>query len=92
MLKIIQPLLLSVVIMYFNNGIQKKKAFVYALALSICALISCFLSHLYFFNVWRIGMKIRLAVSGLIYRKVNLSLFNYKIQLNKTIFPIRYSN
>ena len=80
-----QPLFISILILYFNNWIQRKKAVTYAVIISMSALAGCFLNHLYFFNVWRIGMRIRLAVSGLIYRKVkskkihSLSHSTYKL-------------
>lgn len=70
MIKILQPLLISLVIMYFNSTIDKKHAIIYASIISIFALTGCFFHHIYFFNAWRIGMRIRLAISGLIYKKI----------------------
>lgn len=70
MLKIIQPLFISIIILYFNGSILKKQTLFYAVVISLISIVCCIFHHLYFFNTWRIGMKIRLAVSGLLYRKL----------------------
>lgn len=70
MTKIVQPLFISMVLVYFNGGIERKEALMYGLIISVCAIIGGVLHHPYYFNSWRIGMKIRVACSGLMYRKV----------------------
>jgi ATP-binding cassette subfamily C (CFTR/MRP) protein 4 len=68
--KILQPLLISMVLVYFNGGIERNEALIYGAVISVCAIIGGILHHPYYFNSWRIGMKIRVAASGLMYRKI----------------------
>ncbi len=68
--KIIQPLFISMVLVYFNGGIERREALIYGCIISLCAIVGGVLHHPYYFNSWRIGMKIRVACSGLMYRKV----------------------
>ena len=77
-IKIFQPLFISMVILYFNGGIKRTEALIYAAVISVCVVIAGILHHPYFFNSWRIGMKIRIACSGLIYRKVISNNFCFK--------------
>lgn len=43
---------------------------IYACAISVCAVLVSVLHHPYYLNACRYGMRLRLAASGLIYRKV----------------------
>ncbi len=58
------------VLVYFNGGIEREEALIYGSVISVCAVIGGILHHPYYFNSWRIGMKIRVAASGLMYRKI----------------------
>ena len=60
------------ILAYFNGGIERSEALCYAAIISICAVIGGVLHHPYYFNSWRIGMKIRIGCSGLMYRKVSI--------------------
>uniref|UniRef100_A0A8C0FJH0 Multidrug resistance-associated protein 4 n=1 Tax=Bubo bubo TaxID=30461 RepID=A0A8C0FJH0_BUBBB len=44
-------------------------AYCYAAALSVCTLILAIMHHLYFYHVQRAGMKLRVAMCHMIYRK-----------------------
>lgn len=70
-----QPLLLWNIIHYFENYDPEDQkglimAYVYASALSLSAFGLTILQHLYYYTVLRLGMKIRVALCHMIYRKV----------------------
>ncbi|CAG5134060.1 unnamed protein product, partial [Candidula unifasciata] len=69
--KVIQPLLLGGLIRYFtpNAPISKFEAWMYALGVSLCAIVLAVAHHPYFFWVQRIGMRMRIACCSLMYRK-----------------------
>ncbi|NXC15405.1 MRP4 protein, partial [Corythaeola cristata] len=73
-LKIIQPILLGKIINYFENydsshEVALNFAYCYTAALSVCTLILAIMHHLYFYHVQRAGMKLRVAMCHMIYRK-----------------------
>ena len=63
--KILQPLLITMALVYFNELIERNKALIYGAIISVCAIIGGILHHSYYFNSWRIGMKIRTVASSL---------------------------
>ncbi|XP_053732526.1 ATP-binding cassette sub-family C member 4-like isoform X2 [Synchiropus splendidus] len=70
--RVIQPLLLGKLIGYFesrNTGSQVADAYLYAAGVSLSAVSMALLHHIYFFQVQRAGMKIRVAVCHMIYQK-----------------------
>ncbi|CAF0837577.1 unnamed protein product [Brachionus calyciflorus] len=69
-IKIIQPLFISIVLRYFNNTMELTEALIYAGVISVCAIIVGILHHPYYLNACRYGMRLRIACSGLIYKKV----------------------
>ncbi|XP_072883234.1 ATP-binding cassette sub-family C member 4 isoform X1 [Hemitrygon akajei] len=86
LVRIIQPIMLGKIVSYFENYDKddteaSKTAFGYAAGLSLCTLFLAILHHLYFFHVQRSGMKLRIAMCHMIYRKA-LRLNN--IALSKT--------
>uniref|UniRef100_A0A3Q3JJ45 Cystic fibrosis transmembrane conductance regulator n=1 Tax=Monopterus albus TaxID=43700 RepID=A0A3Q3JJ45_MONAL len=73
-IKVIQPVVLGKMIQFFENyNPNNMKAFYetlgYAAALSLCTLSLALLHHLYFYHVQRAGMKIRVAMCHMIYKK-----------------------
>uniref|UniRef100_A0A8C3DMH5 Multidrug resistance-associated protein 4 n=1 Tax=Corvus moneduloides TaxID=1196302 RepID=A0A8C3DMH5_CORMO len=73
-LKIIQPILLGKIISYFekydsSDEVDLNCAYWHAGALSVCTLILAIMHHLYFYHVQRAGMKLRVAMCHMIYRK-----------------------
>ena len=73
----VQPVLLGYLLRYFEtydpndyHGLQL--AFCYALGMSLCLLLLAVMHHLVFFNTQKEGMKIRVAMCNMIYRKVSL--------------------
>uniref|UniRef100_A0A3P8TH99 Multidrug resistance-associated protein 4 n=1 Tax=Amphiprion percula TaxID=161767 RepID=A0A3P8TH99_AMPPE len=73
-IKVIQPLLLGKIILYFENDHPDDQrslymAYGYAAAMSISTFALAILQHLYFYHVQRTGMKIRVAMCHMIYRK-----------------------
>ncbi|GAA6216134.1 multidrug resistance-associated protein 4-like [Lates japonicus] len=73
-IKVFQPLLLGKIIMYFENSGQDDQgsicmAYGYAAAMSLSTFGLTILQHLYYYHVVRIGMKMRVAMCHMIYRK-----------------------
>lgn len=69
-MKIFQPLLIALILQWFNGTISLNLTLLYAGAVSVLAAIGGILHHPYYNNAYKFGMKARLALSGLIYRKV----------------------
>uniref|UniRef100_H2ZYH4 ABC transmembrane type-1 domain-containing protein n=1 Tax=Latimeria chalumnae TaxID=7897 RepID=H2ZYH4_LATCH len=72
--KIIQPILIGNLISYFesydSNDIEARNtAYGYAAGVSLCSLSLAILHHLYFYHVQRAGMKLRVAMCHMIYKK-----------------------
>ncbi|XP_046310887.1 ATP-binding cassette sub-family C member 4 isoform X3 [Marmota monax] len=72
--KVIQPLFLGKVINYFENydptdSVALYAAYGYATVLTVCTLILAILHHLYFYHVQCAGMRLRVAMCHMIYRK-----------------------
>uniref|UniRef100_A0A8D0H493 Multidrug resistance-associated protein 4 n=1 Tax=Sphenodon punctatus TaxID=8508 RepID=A0A8D0H493_SPHPU len=73
-LKIIQPIFLGKIIIYFENfdpldTVTLNYAYGYAGGLSVCTLVLAITHHLYFYHFQRAGMKLRVAMCHMIYRK-----------------------
>ncbi|CAL9690131.1 unnamed protein product [Knipowitschia caucasica] len=72
-IRIIQPVLLGKLLEYFErcntNASDVSKAYSYAAAISVSTVGVTLLHHLYFYHVQRAGMKIRVAVCHVVYRK-----------------------
>ncbi|XP_075056002.1 ATP-binding cassette sub-family C member 4 isoform X1 [Mixophyes fleayi] len=71
--KVIQPIFLGNVIGYFemddSSEATKANAYINAAALSVCTLLLAVLHHIYFYHVLRAGMKLRVAMCHMIYKK-----------------------
>lgn len=70
------------IINYFENydpsdEVALNFAYCYAAALSVCTLILAIMHHLYFYHVQRAGMKLRVAMCHMIYRKVSKPVYRY---------------
>lgn len=75
-IKVVQPVFLGKIIVYFENyNPEDQKALYetlgYAAAMSLCTIGLALLHHLYFYYVQRAGMKIRVAMCHMIYKKVS---------------------
>lgn len=75
-IKVIQPLLLGKLIEYFEgydttDTAAVYEAYSYAAGISLSTIGLAVLHHLYFYHVQRAGMKIRVAMCHMIYRKVS---------------------
>ncbi|KAH8407656.1 hypothetical protein KR222_009487, partial [Zaprionus bogoriensis] len=67
-----QPLLLGGLISYFADGqtsVSKQSAYLYAMGIVLCSLITSLVFHPFMFYVFAVGSRIRIACAGLIYRK-----------------------
>ena len=65
------------IINYFENydptdSVALRKAYAYAAVLTFCTLILAVLHHLYFYHVQCAGMRLRVAMCHMIYRKVSV--------------------
>uniref|UniRef100_A0A5F8HI53 Multidrug resistance-associated protein 4 n=1 Tax=Monodelphis domestica TaxID=13616 RepID=A0A5F8HI53_MONDO len=72
--KVVQPIFLGKIIEYFedydpSDTVALNWAYGYAAALSFCTLFLAILHHLYFYHVQCAGMKLRVAMCHMIYRK-----------------------
>ena len=75
LIKVIQPMLLGKLIEYFERSepidtAAVHEAYMCAAGISLSAMFLAVLHHLYFYHVQRAGMKIRVAMCHMIYRKV----------------------
>jgi ATP-binding cassette subfamily C (CFTR/MRP) protein 4 len=76
-IKVIQPVFLGKLIQYFekydpDNMDALYEAFGYAAGVCLSTLILAVTHHLYFFHVQRTGMKMRVAMCHMIYKKVSI--------------------
>lgn len=76
-----QPVFLGKVIEYFENYDPDNKTALYetlgyAAGLSLCTIGLAVIHHLYFYYVQRAGMKIRVAMCHMIYKKVRNNKVN----------------
>jgi ATP-binding cassette subfamily C (CFTR/MRP) protein 4 len=74
---IVQPVLLGYLLRYFetydpNDYHGLELACYYALGMSLCLLLLAVMHHILFFNTQKAGMKIRVAMCNMIFRKVSL--------------------
>ncbi|KAM8873018.1 ATP-binding cassette sub-family C member 4 [Synchiropus picturatus] len=73
-IKVVQPVILGQIIRYFesydpNNMTALYQTLGYAAGMSLCTIGLAVLHHLYFYHVQRVGMKIRVAMCHMIYKK-----------------------
>ncbi|XP_035250475.1 multidrug resistance-associated protein 4 [Anguilla anguilla] len=73
-IKVIQPVFLGKLILYFEKyGLDDKaalhEAYGYAAGISLSSIGLAIIHHLYFYHVQRAGMKIRVAMCHMIYKK-----------------------
>ncbi|XP_055398777.1 ATP-binding cassette sub-family C member 4-like isoform X2 [Bubalus kerabau] len=72
--RVVQPIFLGKMISYVenydpNDSPALHEAYGYAAGLSTCVLVWAVLHHLYFYHMQRVGMRLRVAVCHMIYRK-----------------------
>ncbi|XP_060989227.1 ATP-binding cassette sub-family C member 4-like isoform X6 [Dama dama] len=72
--RVVQPIFLGKMISYVenydpNDSAALHEAYGYAAGLSACVLVWAILHHLYFYHIQRVGMRLRVAVCHMIYRK-----------------------
>ncbi|KAJ1077468.1 hypothetical protein K5549_020251, partial [Capra hircus] len=77
--RVVQPMFLGKMISYVenydpNDSDALHEAYGYAAGLSACVLLWAVLHHLYFYHMQRVGMRLRVAVCHMIYRKKSLCL------------------
>ncbi|CAI9178859.1 unnamed protein product [Rangifer tarandus platyrhynchus] len=79
--RVVQPIFLGKMINYVENSNRTDsatlhEAYGYAAGLSTSVLVWAVLHHLYFYHIQRVGMRLRVAVCHMIYRKVSVTRFN----------------
>lgn len=67
--KIIQPLLLLKILNYYINTSSKNESFFYVIALILSLFVQLLSNHCYVIRMQEVGIKARVAISSLIYRK-----------------------
>ncbi|XP_017143939.1 probable multidrug resistance-associated protein lethal(2)03659 [Drosophila miranda] len=94
----LQPLLLGGLVSYFSEStddISKKSAYLYAMGVVLCSLVSGLFYHPFMHYLFGVGSRIRLACAGLVYRKClrvsvaadNSGMSGYAISLMATDLP-----
>jgi ATP-binding cassette subfamily C (CFTR/MRP) protein 4 len=68
---------------YFDGDMSLNEALFYALLLCICITVNTIMHHPYFLRIILMGMKMRIACSGIIYKK--LFKLNFSSAENKSI-------
>uniref|UniRef100_A0A4W2CYC5 Uncharacterized protein n=1 Tax=Bos indicus x Bos taurus TaxID=30522 RepID=A0A4W2CYC5_BOBOX len=73
--RVVQPIFLGKMISCIenydpNDSTSLHEAYGYAAGLSACVLVWAVLHHLYFYHMQRVGMRLRVALCHMIYRKV----------------------
>jgi hypothetical protein len=66
---------------YFDGTADIMTALLYGGLICLGATINCIIHHPYFLGMAQIGVKMRLATSGLIYKKVIFQIRIIKIEL-----------
>lgn len=79
--RLVFPLLISQILKYFEGTADFSEAILYAFYISIGVTVNCIIHHPYFLELIRIGIKMRLATSGLLYKKV--IVLNFFISKNE---------
>ncbi|KAM9674938.1 ATP-binding cassette sub-family C member 4-like isoform 6-T8 [Dama dama] len=72
--RVVQPIFLGKMISYVEDydptdSAALHEAYGYAAGLSACVLVWAVLHHLYFYHIQRVGMRLRVAMCHMIYRK-----------------------
>ncbi|XP_065757880.1 ATP-binding cassette sub-family C member 4-like [Muntiacus reevesi] len=72
--KVVQPIFLGKMVSYVENydpanSAALHEAYAYTAGLSACVLVWAVLHHVYFCHIQRVGMRLRVAVCHMIYRK-----------------------
>ena len=75
--KVVLPIFLGKIISYVEHydpmdSATLHEACGYAAGLSACVLVWAVLHHVYFYHIQRVGMRLRVAVCHMIYRKVSV--------------------
>lgn len=71
--RVAQPLLLGELVSYFTpnqDTISERDAYLYAIGVIACSLLSVISFHPFIFFIFQLGMKFRIGASCLIYNKV----------------------
>jgi ATP-binding cassette subfamily C (CFTR/MRP) protein 4 len=80
------PIFINRILKYFDGQADLKYALINGLYMSFCVTVNCILHHPYFLNIYKLGFKMRIACSGLIYKKVSrLKLSGLDTQSNGQI-------
>ena len=77
------PIFINRILKYFDGQADLKTTLLNGCLMSFLVTVNCILHHPYFLNTYKLGFKIRVACSGLIYKKaVRLKLCGLDSQSN----------
>ncbi|MXQ98866.1 hypothetical protein E5288_WYG002119 [Bos mutus] len=84
--RVVQPIFLGKMISYVenSNSVALHEAYSYAAGLSACVLLWAVLHHLYFYHMQHVGMRLRVAVCHMIYRKVSVAWNHGALRLSSS--------
>ncbi len=74
MVKLVQPLFISRMMTYFDGTGNINTALLYGGLICLGATFNAVIHHPYFLHIAKLGVKMRLACSGLVYKKVKFIL------------------
>ena len=79
--RVVQPIFLGKMVSYVetyypNDSAALHEAYGYTAGLSACVLVWAVLHHLYSYHIQRVGMRLRVAVCHMIYRKVSVTRYH----------------
>jgi hypothetical protein len=70
LVKLLQPLLIAQILKYFSGEMELWEACIYGGAISLCSLLVGYMYHPLYMYLFKFVVRLRVACSGLIYRKV----------------------
>jgi hypothetical protein len=68
-----EPFMINGIISYFDGTSNLKSALIYAFLLCFIIIIGDLIHHPFFLSVQKLGLKLRLSCTGLIYKKVSFN-------------------
>ena len=72
-MRTVQPLLLFHLLSCFEEAVEfpRQRAFISAAGLMVASLLSALFNQMYFYTAHKAGMRLQIAITGVIYRKAS---------------------
>jgi ATP-binding cassette subfamily C (CFTR/MRP) protein 4 len=89
MVKLVQPLFISRMMTYFDGTGTLNTALIYGGLICLGATFNAVIHHPYFLHIAKLGVKMRLACSGLVYKKVRCFIYLISFNFNTKKLKIK---